>query len=99
MAGCGHGHCEHDHNHISEEKGFEYSLYTKIDFTHLEVLNEAEEGSGKAVFKPWEERLDSNKVVLSSHWFVMTFCIYKPAQCTLQSHMFFLNLKFKQYEI
>ena len=62
MAGCGHGHCEHDHNHISEEKGFEYSLYKKIDFTHLEVLNEAEEGSGKAVFKPWEERHDSNKV-------------------------------------
>jgi hypothetical protein len=62
MAGCEHGHCEHDHNHISEEKGFEYSLYKKIDFTHLEVLNEAEEGSGNTVFKPWEERLDSNKV-------------------------------------
>ncbi len=94
MAGCGHGHCEHDHNHISEEKGFEYSLYTKIDFTHLEVLNEAEEGSGKAVFKPWEERLDSNKVVLTSQWFVMTFCTMHTT-----TRMFFLNLKFKQYEI
>ena len=62
MAGCGHGHCEHDHNHIGEEKGFEYSLYKKIDFTHLEVLNESEEDSGKAVFKSWEERLDTNKV-------------------------------------
>ncbi|XP_028416900.1 PITH domain-containing protein 1-like [Dendronephthya gigantea] len=66
MAGCGHGRCEHDHTHgIGEEKGFEYSLYKKIDFTHLEVLNEAEEGSGKSVFKPWEERLDSNKFVES----------------------------------
>ena len=61
MAGCGHGHCDHNHD-INEEKGLEYSLYKKIDFTHLEVLNEAEEGSGKSVFKPWDERLDTNKV-------------------------------------
>ena len=64
MAGCD-GHCEHGHNHISEEKGFEYFLYKKIDFIHLEVLNESEEGSGKAVFKSWEERLDTNKVIYS----------------------------------
>ena len=28
----------------------------------LQCLNEAEEGSGKKVFKPWEERLDKSKV-------------------------------------
>ena len=77
MAGCGHGRCEHDHNHISEDKGFEYSLYTKIDFTNLEVLNETEEGSGKTVFKSWEERLDSNKVWLKSTLADLAIIAYK----------------------
>lgn len=38
------------------------SLYQKIDTENLQCLNEAEEGSGKAVFKPWDERLDRSKV-------------------------------------
>ncbi|XP_046857960.1 PITH domain-containing protein 1-like [Xenia sp. Carnegie-2017] len=64
MADCDGHNCS-GHNHISEEKGVQYSLFTKIDFTHVEVLNEAEEGTGKTVFKPWEERLDRNKFVES----------------------------------
>ena len=39
-----------------------YSLYQKIDTEKLQCLNEAEDGSGKAVFKPWDERLDRTKV-------------------------------------
>ena len=39
-----------------------YSLYQKIDTEKLQCLNEAEEGSGKTVFKPWDERLDRTKV-------------------------------------
>ena len=54
--------CDHDHEHNHEDRGVEYSLYLKIDLENLEVLNEAEEGSGKNVFRPWNERLDTNKV-------------------------------------
>ena len=35
-----------------------FSLYQKIDLTNLECLNESEEGSGKRVFRPWQNRLD-----------------------------------------
>ncbi|XP_044266130.1 PITH domain-containing protein CG6153 [Tribolium madens] len=55
-----HGRCcEGDHQHReTPEMGVEYSLYTKIDKNNLECLNEASEGTGKTVFKPWEERLN-----------------------------------------
>ena len=60
----GHGHsCEGDSDsHESPEMGIEYSLYSKIDMENLECLNEAIEGSGKSIFKPWEERLNLEKV-------------------------------------
>lgn len=60
---CG-GHCDHDghghgHDHSSEaELGLQYSLYQKIDLEHVVCLNESVDGSGKTVFKPWNERLD-----------------------------------------
>lgn len=54
-----HGPCEHEANGIDPlEMGLQYSLYKKIDLVNLEVLNEAIEGSGKKVFKPYEERLN-----------------------------------------
>lgn len=61
-----HGHsCEGDKNHDdTPEMGVEYSLYMKIDRENLECLNEVEEGSGKSVFKPWEERLNFTNVRL-----------------------------------
>lgn len=65
MAACGHGCCEHDHSNDEEERGLQYSLYQTIDFIHLEVLNEAEEGSGRTVFRPWSERHDTSKCVES----------------------------------
>lgn len=65
----------HDHHHSEEgcahessdsdylkELGIQYSLYTKIDMENLDCLNEATEGSGKNVFKPYEERLNFDKV-------------------------------------
>ena len=42
------------------------SLYQKIDLSNMECLNESEEGGGKRVFRPWQNRLDkgpSNCVV------------------------------------
>lgn len=60
----GHGACAHSSNDSDhqDEIGIQYSLYTKIDMENLECLNEATEGSAKLVFKPYEERLNFDKV-------------------------------------
>ncbi|KAK2722431.1 PITH domain-containing protein GA19395-like [Artemia franciscana] len=61
----GHLHsssCGCDH---VETLGVEYSLYSKINMESLECLNESADGSGKLVFKPWDERLDRTKFVQS----------------------------------
>lgn len=58
--------CEgHAHEHDSAEMGVEYSLYTKINKDNLKCLNESVEGSGKTIFKPWEERHNFDTVVES----------------------------------
>jgi len=64
--GCG-GCCNGNHSHMddSPEMGVEYSLYTKIDKENLTCLNERQDGSGKDIFKPWEERLNMDKIVES----------------------------------
>ena len=33
-------------------------MYQKIDLSNMECLNESEEGGGKRVFRPWQNRLD-----------------------------------------
>ncbi len=38
------------------------SLYKKIDLSKVQCLNESEDGAGKTVFKPWDERFDREKV-------------------------------------
>jgi len=70
MAGHRHG-CDGDHNHDeTPEMGLEYSLYSKIRLEDVECLNEKREGSGKDVFKAWENRLDFEKVRLSISLFM-----------------------------
>lgn len=65
MSGHRHG-CDGDHDHDeTPEMGLQYSLYSKIDIDNLQCLNEAVEDSGKAIFKPWEERLNFEKVYFS----------------------------------
>lgn len=63
-----HGKCcgDSQHEHDDPEKGVQYSLYTKINLNDLECLNETVEGSGKTVFKPWEERLNRETVSKST---------------------------------
>ena len=39
-----------------------YNLYSRIDLHNLECLNESRENSGKLVFRPWDQRLDRDKV-------------------------------------
>ncbi|VEN39042.1 unnamed protein product [Callosobruchus maculatus] len=69
MAPHGHGKCCGDqaaaHSHDEGEQGIQYSLYAKINKEDLECLNETTEGSGKLVFKPWEDRLNFDTYVES----------------------------------
>ncbi len=64
MAGHGHGGCSHEHDHDvpDSDRANLFSLYLKIDTDKVECLNESVEGSGKDVFKPWDKRLDFEKV-------------------------------------
>jgi hypothetical protein len=70
--GNGHHHhkggacsCEHDHDDSEvSDRGALYSLYLKVDTERVRCLNEAHDGSAKFVFKPWQERLDKEKVSL-----------------------------------
>lgn len=72
MSHQGHS-CEGDHDHDdTPEMGIQYSLYEKIDMDAVECLNEQIDGSGKTIFKPWEERLDVSKVN-DSHGFRRIF--------------------------
>uniref|UniRef100_A0A023GG31 Putative thioredoxin-like protein n=1 Tax=Amblyomma triste TaxID=251400 RepID=A0A023GG31_AMBTT len=48
---------------LGPEMGVQYSLYSKIDLDNVQCLNEVKEGSGKSVFKPWEQRMDRDKYV------------------------------------
>lgn len=58
--------CEGDsHQNETDEMGVEYSLYTKINKDNLECLNEECDGSGKTIFKPWEDRLNFDTVSIS----------------------------------
>ena len=69
---CDHGHSHgsgsHDHGKaglLGEELGVQYSLYQKIDLENVSCLNEEVEGSGKSVFKAWENRKSKDKYVVS----------------------------------
>ncbi len=66
----GHQHGGHGHSHSHEDleggdQGNLFSLYLKIDTERVECLNEEREGSGKDVFKPWDQRLDTEKVTFA----------------------------------
>ena len=58
------GKCGHDHQHKTkpDELGNLYTLFLKIDLGKVQCLNECSDGSAKNVFKPWDERLDIEKV-------------------------------------
>ncbi|XP_071964313.1 PITH domain-containing protein 1-like [Antedon mediterranea] len=64
--GGGHGSCADEHSHDDgPERGMQFTLFTKIDKDNVECLNEVDDGSGKLVFKPWNERLNKEKFVES----------------------------------
>ncbi|OLL26418.1 PITH domain-containing protein [Neolecta irregularis DAH-3] len=58
---CSHEH-DHDHDHDAPlVSGAADSLYEYIDRDNVRALNEAEEGMGKAIIKPWDSRLDTTQ--------------------------------------
>ena len=61
MSHSSHG-CGGHHHHEQQDPAVLWSLYKKIDLYKVQCMNEAEDGSGKEVFKAWEQRLDRNKV-------------------------------------
>ncbi|KAJ3288414.1 hypothetical protein HDU79_004846 [Rhizoclosmatium sp. JEL0117] len=66
---CGHESHDHNHNHDHDhdgpDRGAEFTLYKHIDIDNIRTFNEAVPGSGKTVFKSYEERLDDSKFVES----------------------------------
>lgn len=60
-----HHHHHHDHSHDAEDNSAQFSLYMKVDLDSLQCLNEREDGSGKTVFKPWDDRFNQEKFVES----------------------------------
>ena len=56
----------------ADNLGLLYSLYSKIDLENLTTLNEEVEGSGKTIFRSWDERLLKEKVAISQTNFKIT---------------------------
>ena len=72
---CDHS-CEgHQSINNTEDLGVLYSLYTRIDTERIECLNEAIEGSGKTVFKPWDQRLNFEQVCHPFRQIVILICV------------------------
>ena len=70
-----HSHCEdesdsHDHGSHSHDPPPDAvpgdSLYSKIDLDRVRCLNERVTGMAKSVIKPWDQRLDNEKVYYPS---------------------------------
>ncbi|CDH58199.1 duf1000-domain-containing protein [Lichtheimia corymbifera JMRC:FSU:9682] len=61
---CHDEHCDHDHDDLPGA-GDQFLLYSRIDRDNVRCMNEAEPGMGKAVIKPWNERLDNTKFLES----------------------------------
>lgn len=54
--------CSRQCQHVEEVNVGQWNLYTKIDKYNLQCYNEKHDGSGKEVFRAWDERLDRSKV-------------------------------------
>jgi len=63
--GHGHSHGIEDASDAENGRGQEFNLYLRIDMDGFTCLNEEEDGSGKTVFRAFEERIDRSKFVKS----------------------------------
>lgn len=68
-----HGSCndhsdQHDHQHGPPEAvGPRDNLFTRIDRDNVMALNAQDPAKGPEVIKPWDQRLDEDKVRLCSY--------------------------------
>ena len=72
----GHSHGPNDASDAENLRGQEFNLYLKIDMDTLTCLNEEEDGSGKTVFRAFEQRLDRDKVRL-----FFALCLFSLSFC------------------
>ena len=57
------------------------SLFQRIDTEKVQCLNESVDGSGKTVFKPWEDRLDVSQVKINAIFPNFANKIYIDNEC------------------
>uniref|UniRef100_A0A1I7Z284 PITH domain-containing protein n=1 Tax=Steinernema glaseri TaxID=37863 RepID=A0A1I7Z284_9BILA len=62
--GHGHGGCSHEMT-VEDTEFVQYNMVSSIDLERVTVLGEAVDGSGKKVFKAWEDRFDRSVFVES----------------------------------
>ncbi|PCH42607.1 DUF1000-domain-containing protein [Wolfiporia cocos MD-104 SS10] len=63
-----HGSCGdecHDHDHIPESQGHKDNLFERIDRPNVVALNAQDPGKGPEVIKPWHERTNEDKYLVS----------------------------------
>lgn len=69
MSSCSHEHDEHgghDHSHTPPpDTNASQSLYQHISHDHIRTLNESEDNSGREIFKKWEDRFNTSKILES----------------------------------
>lgn len=70
-----HSHDEDDHGHHGDshlhspnpEIAPGESLYSNVDLDRVRCLNERVEGMAQSIIKPWDQRLDTTKVIGPPH--------------------------------
>ncbi|ODQ54278.1 DUF1000-domain-containing protein [Saitoella complicata NRRL Y-17804] len=63
-----HGHCHgeaHTHSPPPDATTAAETLYPHIDHAHIQTFSAAEESMGRAIVRPWDERMDTTKVLES----------------------------------
>ncbi|EST05301.1 PITH domain protein [Kalmanozyma brasiliensis GHG001] len=61
---CGHSHHDDD-SHVAPDAGDQDLLFTSIDRDRVLTLNESTPGSGAAIIKTWDRRLDAEPSCIS----------------------------------
>lgn len=61
MPHCHDEHCDHEHEDLPGS-GEQALLYSRIDHDNIRCLNESEPDTGKTIVKPWDQRLNNDKV-------------------------------------
>lgn len=90
-----HDHNSHDHHHGGDD-GHDHvpppdtnasqSLYQRISHDGIRTLNEHQEGAGRDIFKDWEHRLDTTKLLKSDEDIDEQLLIFVPFTGLVRLH-------------